>query len=252
VKVFDAYAEYYDLLYGDKDYSAEAAYVSRLLRARGGNKNRVLELGCGTGGHALEFARLGYQITGVDLSERMLEGARDRCSQVGGRFVHGDVRNLRLSERFDCVLSLFHVASYQTSNADIEGMLRTAAVHLEPGGVFIFDFWYGPAVLSVRPSTRIRRLENSRVQVTRLAEPVIHFQENVVDVNYEILVQPKDGRPLERVNETHRMRYFFVPELSYMLRQAGFEEPFCEGWLGEPLGAESWAGVAATVRKVGS
>lgn len=246
MSVFDAYAEYYDLLYRDKDYAGEASYVLDLMRSMAPSAGSVLELGCGTGGHAHELARHGLEVVGVDLSERMLERARARePGSAAGKleFLQGDVRALRLARQFDCVLALFHVASYQTSNEDVEALLRTAAAHLKPGGAFIFDFWYGPAVLTQQPSVRVRRLENDAIRATRIAEPIVHTEQNVVDVNYEVLVEPRVGERLQRVTETHRMRYFFIPELHYMLTCCGFVPKLEQGWLGAKLGSDCWAAV---------
>ncbi|MGO8176209.1 SAM-dependent methyltransferase, partial [Rhizobium ruizarguesonis] len=64
--------------------------------------------------------------------------------------------------------------------------METVSNHLEDGGIFIFDFWYGPAVLWQRPSTRVKRLENDEISVVRVAESVVHDAENIVDVNYTI------------------------------------------------------------------
>ena len=50
----------------------------------------------------------------------------------------------------------------------------TAAKHLKPNGVFIFDFWYGPGVLTDPPVVRLKRLENEEIEVLRIAEPVMH------------------------------------------------------------------------------
>jgi len=78
VSVFGSYARYYDLLYRDKDYAAEAADALRRIRAHSPQARRILELGCGTGLHAIELARRGCQVTGIDISEPMLESARRR------------------------------------------------------------------------------------------------------------------------------------------------------------------------------
>ena len=57
---FGAYARYYDLLYRDKDYPAEARYLHELIQRHAPGAQSILDLGCGTGAHAAEFAELGY------------------------------------------------------------------------------------------------------------------------------------------------------------------------------------------------
>jgi hypothetical protein len=96
---------------------------------------------------------------------------------------------------------------------DIDSMFQTASDHLTHGGLFLFDFWYGPAVLTQKPEVRVKRLENDTVSVTRIAEPAIQANENVVDVQYTVFVEDKASRRVEQVRETHRMRYLFLPEI---------------------------------------
>ncbi|MGV3765451.1 MAG: class I SAM-dependent DNA methyltransferase [Chitinophagaceae bacterium] len=227
MKAFNAYAQYYDLLYENKNYRDEAAYVSNLIKEVQPFATSLLNLGCGTGKHDLQFVNLGYNVCGIDLSEDMITQAarllKDQIRENKACFSQGDVRNVRLNKKFDAVVSLFHVISYQNSNQDIADMLQTAAAHLETGGTFIFDCWYGPAVLTDPPVVRVRRMHNEDITVTRIAEPVLHPNKNIVDVNYEILVSNnKDSAERHIIRETHPMRYLFLPELILFLNQAGF------------------------------
>jgi SAM-dependent methyltransferase len=156
-------------------------------------------------------------------------------------FAHGDVRSVRLSQRFDVVVSLFHVMSYQTTNADLLAGLATLREHTKPGGLVLFDAWYGPAVLSERPAVRHKRLKGESFEVTRLAEPVLHPNQNVVDVNYQIFVKDRVSTRTEEIHEQHRMRYLFVPEVELMLGQVGLRlERACEFATDGPLSCATW------------
>lgn len=254
-EVFDRYSNYYDLLYRDKDYTAEADYVDRLLQTHTSGARTILELGCGTGGHAICLARRGYEIYGIDLSSRMLESAnRDRQqlpSETSKRLTlaEGDIRSFRCARTFDAVLSLFHVVSYQTSNEDLLATFKTAAVHLRPGGVFVFDFWYGPAVLAIQPSTRIKRIEDDDVSVVRIAEPRHLENENRVDIEYQLFVTDKATQEIKEFRETHRMRYLFLPEISGYLTECGLSPILSEEWLTRAKASlQSWS-VCSVSRK---
>ena len=226
--VFGNYSRYYDLLYRDKDYIGEAQFIHWLIQNHAPKAQSILELGCGTGNHAMLFAKEGYSVHGIDLSEEMLQQARDRLSILPPdlashlTFSSGDIRKVRLNQTFDVILSLFHVISYQTTNEDLQAAFATVKEHLKPGGIFIFDCWYGPAVLSESPTVRIKRLENDEIQITRIAEPEVYPNDNLVDVNYQVFIKDKNSDSVDELQETHRMRYLFKPEIDLLLSNLDF------------------------------
>lgn len=247
MSVFGDLANYYDLLYTDKAYSAEASYVHQLLQRFGHQGNRLLSLGCGTGAHDLEMVRLGYSTVGVDLSENMLELARKKRSQQSEEvqqrlnFHQGDLRKWRSDQQFDAVMSLFHVLSYQTSQQDLELAFATIRHHLKPGGLVVFDCWYGPAVLTDRPGEREKRWENDQLEVIRQSRPTLLLDENVVEVNFEISIQDRIKQENRILKEQHRMRYLFLPELCEFLNQAGLNLLHQEEWMsGAQLDDSTW------------
>lgn len=245
MSVFNGYAGIYDLLYRDKDYAGETDYLQQLFQSYCPDARTVLNLGCGSGRHDRCLAEKGYAVTGVDFSEEMLRAARD--SAVAGTaldYHNGDVRSIRLGKTFDAVVSLFHVMSYQQTNKDLEAAFTTACCHLKPSGTFIFDCWYGPGVLTDRPAMRLKELEDENIRVTRIAQPVMYPNENSVDVNYQVFIRNKQTGDVHEVQETHRMRYLFLPEIRQLLSDTGFELLASEEWLsGKPLGFESWNAV---------
>ena len=256
MSVFGNYARYYDLLYKDKDYAGETAYMTALLKKHAPTAQTLLELGCGTGLHAVLLAERGYAVHGVDVSDTMLAQAQARAAQLSPMlqtrlaFSHGDVRSVRIGRKVDAVLSLFHVVSYQTRNEDLKSQFDTANAHLEAGGVFLFDVWYGPAVLTDRPAVRIKRLEDEAIRVVRLAEPAMRPNDCCVDVTYHVFITDKASGVVEEVHETHHMRYLFQPELALLLAQSGFELVHAEEWMSaKPLGFDTW-GACFVARKM--
>lgn len=254
---FGAYSEYYDLLYHDKDYEAEAAYTRSLIERHHPRARSVLDLGCGTGRHMLLLAENGYRMTGVDSSPGMLDAAnahlasasaasqvRIASSGAAPTFLQGDVRTVRISQKFDVVVSLFHVMSYQTSNDDIKAALATIKEHLLPGGVSIFDCWHGPTVLTGRATARTRHVQNERIAVVRSAEPVLRPNQNCVEVNYRLLITDKQSGHERQLRETHVMRYFFTPELELLLETVGLKlKDSVEFMTNKPLGLDTWNAV---------
>jgi SAM-dependent methyltransferase len=193
----------------------------------------ILELGCGTGKHAEVFSNSGFTVHGIDSSSQMLKiaklktiGKQDKLS-----FSHSKIQDLDLDKKFDVVTSLFHVMSYQTSNKNLIKAFKVAKNHLNKGGVFIFDFWYGPAVLTDLPVTRVKRLKNEEIKVTRIAEPELKPDLNIVDVNYDIFIQDIKSKEIIQQDERHEMRYFFDSELEVFISNIGFKVKKKYKWL---------------------
>jgi hypothetical protein len=120
-------------------------------------------------------------------------------------------------------------------------MLETAQVHLKPGGLFFFDFWHGPGVLADPPTRRERTMEDDKTRVRRLAVPEHRVSDNVVVVNYSVILTDIGNGVSSLLEEAHSMRYWFVPELRYLARQAGFDPVAKGGWLRQDApGLEDW------------
>jgi hypothetical protein len=102
--------------------------------------------------------------------------------------------------------------------------VRTARSHLEQGGLFFFDGWFGPGVLTDPPVSRLKILQlGEGEQLMRFAEPgPLDVDRNIVEVNYRIL-RLRGNDVLETAEETHVMRFLFAPEVRYVLEKNGFE-----------------------------
>ncbi|MCC7293596.1 MAG: methyltransferase domain-containing protein [Phycisphaerales bacterium] len=218
----DAYAGAYDDLYSDKDYLFETDVIERVLRSHARRQvRRVLDLGCGTGGHALPLAARGFEVEGVDRAEPMLERARRKskpCAGVGIRWHRADIRQVRLNRRFDAALMMFAVLGYQIEDADVRAALASARAHLDLDGLLLFDVWFGPAVLRRPPVEKIKNFTRQGQPLTRRTLPELDRARNVCRVTFDLL--DAHGRPFER--ETHVMRYFFPAEIEGFLRESGF------------------------------
>ena len=225
MEVFQDYAYYYNAFYQDKDYAAESRQVDTLLKRYGSNIGKIINYGCGTGRHDIELSKLGYDCTGIDMSPLMIDIAKENSRGVNADidFSVADIRTYEPKGKYDAVISLFHVMSYQNSNDDILSAFQSARKALDDGGLFLFDLWYGPGVLNDPPAVRVKEVEDDRYKLIRIARPVMYDKTNVVDVCYEVLAIEKKSGCTKTINETHHMRYFFRPELELYLKESGFE-----------------------------
>jgi SAM-dependent methyltransferase len=219
------YSSSYDLLYRDKDYEEECDRIEQILREQKKGKVRtILDLGCGTGNHALRLANRGYSVTGVDRSENMLAiaGLKALESNLDCMFVQSDIRSFKSNKKYDVIIMMFAVLGYLTENVDIEKALATVRRHLKPGGLFICDVWYGPAVLHQKPGERARVTENGETTIIRVSSGDLDRYRHVVDVHFQVWKIVGD-KLVEKFKEDHVMRFFFPQELVGFLKNAGLE-----------------------------
>jgi SAM-dependent methyltransferase len=239
MNVFEICASYYDLLYQDKDYIGEIEFIQKILLTYAPNARQILELGCGTGKHATLLAAQGYQVHGIDQSVKMLQQANANLAQVSHevarnlKFTHGDIQHFRAQQKFDAVLSLFHVVSYQVENEELLAAFATVKEHLNLDGIFVFDVWYGPAVLNNQPTIRIKRVENEQIKIARIAESTLYPNDNIVNVNYQFFVEDKKQKTFKQSQENHRMRYLFKSEVSFLAQKFGLRIIACKEWMSD-------------------
>src|SRR3990170_8391272 len=142
VNVFDRIAEYYDILHEDVDYAAECTLLEKVvagvLRRQPAT---VLDLGCGTGNHALILAERGFRVTGIDSSAGMLRVARTKArSPRNPAFVRADMRRFDLGQTFDAAICMDGAYTHLLTERDIVSHLRAVRRHLSPDGVYVFEF----------------------------------------------------------------------------------------------------------------
>jgi SAM-dependent methyltransferase len=208
----------------------EVDQIEALLQLR--PPRRILDLPCGQGRHAIELARRGYAVTGVDLSPYMLSVARDRAavSGVRVRWLVGDMREALPGQSFDLVLNLFTSFGYFDDEADDLRVVRAAASMLEPGGRFLLEVINGQRIMG-----NFQEREWFTVGQTAVME------RRSLDVPTRRMVVERTVSSANGDETTvHAVRLYRGTEVETMLRQAGFSGVELYGdWGGAPLTAES-------------
>ena len=111
----------------------EADFVDSLL----GGSGRVLDAGCGTGRVAVELARRGYDVVGVDIDTEMISGARAKAPELGWHQL--DLASFDLGETFDAVVMAGNVLLFTVPGTEGAVVARCAA-HLSSGGALVAGF----------------------------------------------------------------------------------------------------------------
>ena len=218
-KLFNS-GNYYNLFYKDKNYLAEAEYVDNVLKKFNIPGNKILELGCGTGKHSKHLSELGYKILGIERSQSMIDNV---IKTFNFDCKKGDITNFKLKNSFDAVISLFHVISYQVSNENLKKVFENAYNHLNDNGIFLFDVWFGPAVIHQKPQVRVKKIITNDSIIIRIAEPDLIINKNQVNIKYTYYENNTSSNKFKISTEIHPMRYFTIPELEYIGEGIGFK-----------------------------
>lgn len=252
---FEKYSELYNLLYYDKDYFKEVDYIVKKLVEHNCRSKKILEYGSGTGIHGSLLVENGYELTGVELSEKMFSigQAYIKEKRIENKFalINDNIVTYRDEEKYGSVLSLFHVISYLTSNEALCKVFENASYQLEKDGLFIFDIWYAPAVLHLKPEHKIKTFENDDLKIFRFTEPNIRYNENIVDVNFKLVITDNHTNQTSFIEETHAMRYLSLPEIKLLADLNSFEIVKAEEFLSEKEPSENTWGVCFILRKKG-
>jgi SAM-dependent methyltransferase len=247
---FYKYGEIYDEINLDKNYNLESRYILKLIRNYKQNFSSILDLGCGSGKHAIELAKLGFRVVGIDSSASMIDIANKNKEillnsnpDVQLDFYLADALNLELNEKFDVVLSLFHVMSYQILNESVKKFFWSAYERLDDTGLFIFDYWYKPAVIHLKPVNRIKVTESEFLEITRKSTPFI-LSDSITNILFDIQVLNKLSNSVESFQENHLMRSFDISDF-LTIPDCKITHISSRSWMSENLPTkEIWAAVS--------
>lgn len=137
------YPEYYALGYR-WNTEAECDFIEACLEAHAPNVGkRLLDLGCGTGRHAMDMAKRGYEVTAVDLSPEMIRYLKQETEQqqLPIQASVGDLRDLKVDGTHDVAICFMDTFRFLLTNEDILAHLRAVAQRLVEGGLYLVDFW---------------------------------------------------------------------------------------------------------------
>lgn len=140
--IYRSFASVYDELMSHAPYNEWLNWIDSTLKEAGKHRGRILDLGCGTGELSVRLARLGYEVTGIDLSDEMLSAAiqKAQSQKVSIDFYHQDMRDLSGHEnRFDAVVISCDSLNYVTDENDVLKTFQGIARSLTASGLLLFD-----------------------------------------------------------------------------------------------------------------
>ncbi len=219
--MYTDFAFAYDRLMNDVPYDAWAGYYARLLEINGVFPGaRCIECACGTGGLTIPLTRIGFRMTGMDLSPDMLNLAQQKAREHGVMipFIRMDMRSITVQRPVDAVLSTCDGPNYLLTDTDLMSFFRSAYSALKPGGILGFDV-STPYKLSCRLGDRI--FTTSEDDLVYVWQGQFNEKQKILDIHLDIFTESDHGL-YRRIQEDQRQRAYDQDELLNLLEQTGF------------------------------
>ncbi|MDD3919562.1 MAG: class I SAM-dependent methyltransferase [Eubacteriales bacterium] len=217
---YGRFATVYDRLMADVPYDAWAVYLHGLIQKHAPNAKTVLDCACGTGEITLRLCRMGYAVTGLDLSDTMLYEAQQKCLRAGKRipFVQQDMRRIMLHKPVDVIVCACDGANYLTSLQDVSAFLQAAFAALKPGGLLLFDVSSAYKLSHVLGCNTFAEEEDGCAYLWKN-----YFDEEnaLLEMRLTFFEKQENGQ-YERFSERHVQRAHTTGELLKALENAGF------------------------------
>lgn len=208
-------AKYYDKIFYWKDYKKEVDFIESFFRKYNLDGKEILDVACGTGSHANEFGKRGYDVTCLDLSEKMLKLAKKKIKNT--KFYKADMKNFNLNQRFDAITCLFGSINYNLSSKELESTLGNFYNHLKTKGVCIFDVWLTKE--SFRNNKTLDGYSDSQLKIARFMNSFIYGNKGKVISTYLV----KDNRKISFFEDEHMFGLFSNNEIIKLMRKVGFK-----------------------------
>jgi SAM-dependent methyltransferase len=195
-------AQYYDLLYKKKNYSAEVDFLKAIIKER----EKVLDVGCGTGRHLKLLEENGCKCDGLDINEEMVNITK---KTIKGNAYVADVLDFNLNKKYDAIISMFAVVNHLKDTSELKIALINLKKHLNPGGVMILDLH--------NPQSSGRK-EDLAGDIKRIMAWDFDVDNKIEysTITYEL----GDGR---QIKTEHVFTIFDVEEIKYICQEVGLE-----------------------------
>ena len=205
-----------------------ADLLPQILRTIGAQPKTLLDIACGEGTFAIAMARAGLEVTGLDLSQDMLDIARRQAGveALKLQFLRADMRSFSLPDQFDLITCWYDSLNYLLEPEDLSAAFRTAGLALKPGGVLIFDMntVYGLAVM-----WRTHPFYVAQDTPEEFDVHINSFDFEKSMATKRIVGFVRQGASWLRIEEEHRERGYSLSSIRTALEASGLSEIACWG-----------------------
>jgi ubiquinone/menaquinone biosynthesis C-methylase UbiE len=223
---FSLEAKIYDKVWGKHGYDSDVKFLNGLFRKH--DCRSVIDIGCGTGNHAVRLSKLGYEVTGVDVSASMLKIAREKDGREKIRFKQGDMKRIRKvvpkTQKFDAAICLGQAFSSMITDRDVQAFFNGLHSILKQNGLFVFCARNAKKIKEeYLNKLRLDHMINEeKLQLLILAYNTRDTQDPSVIIWKPMYLINENNKVGLQIRE-HKLRWFDFSTLKKMTIESGFE-----------------------------
>lgn len=222
MEAYTSFAAVYDTFMDNIPYEEWEKYLKSLLYEYGVREGLVLELGCGTGNMTEILAQSGYDMTGVDNAEEMLEIAIEKRMKSGLDilYLQQDMREFELYGTVKAIVSVCDSVNYILEEEELEEVFRLVNNYLDPGGVFIFDF---NTVYKYREILGDQTIAENREECSFIWDNYYYEEERINEYELSLFIREGDSELYRKYQETHFQKAYDLETMKRLITQSGLE-----------------------------
>lgn len=220
---YSDFAFIYDELMNDVDYNGWIKYIEEIIEKENVKVQNILELACGTGNLTIPLTKKNYDIAGIDISDQMLNVAREKAEKEGVELVllQQDIAELDFDvTNLDCILCACDGFNYITYDDDLENVFAKSHELLKDGGLFIFDISSHYKLSTILGNNM--HGEN-RDDISYLWQNYFDDEQNLIEMELAFFVKDANGK-FDKFEEVHQQRAYTEDEIIESLQISGFTD----------------------------
>jgi SAM-dependent methyltransferase len=214
---YDPFAEIYNKTLAPEDCERHLPILEKLLKQHHSQAVKVLDLCCGTGQMVQKLLEKGYQVTGIDISEGMLQYARQNAPT--GQFIRDDARSFKISSSFDAVISPTGSLNHMMSIEDLELVFQNVYEALKENGIFVLGLCQEETYNSYNESITMGDLQDDYAWVSR-----DRYDPEKKIAEFKITTFQLVEENWKRTDITHLVKPYSQTEILATLENVGFKK----------------------------
>lgn len=215
--------KYYDVMHSHRNYGQECQFADNLIQKYCPGSKRVLDIGCGTGEHAIKMAQLGYEVTGIDMSQDMIKFAKEKAkrAEVSVDLRCTDIHDRDIVREFQAAYCLGYTFLYMTTCSEAMGFLMAVNKALLPQGIFLVDFIDGWSLIEGLPQDKFV-YQHEGTTIFHFEQASLDKKRRVKHIDFYYLIDQHDGN-VKTIFAEEDLRIFFDDEVHMLLSDCSFE-----------------------------